>query len=142
MNSPFKTKPSAAVLLGIKTLLASGAIAGTVGIWSMLSNQAVSASKLEGSDANLEEEIFVEAESMPTLVSLIRPEVLATPEGVLANLPPSLRNVTALPTATAIVAAPPVQTLNLGTGSGGAKTGNSSSKKANRKKSAAKSKSS
>lgn len=142
MNSPFKSKPSATVLLGIKTLLASGAIAGTVGIWSMLSNQEVSASKLEESDANLEEAIQGEAESMPTLVSLIRPEELATPAGVLANLPPSLRNVSALPTATAIVSAPPVQTLNMGSGSGGGNTGNTSSKKANRKKSAAKSKSS
>lgn len=142
MNSPFKTKPSATVLLGIKTLLASGAIAGTVGIWSMLSNQAVSAAKVDGTESTQDEEAMVEADAMPTLVSLIRPEVLSTPEGVLANLPPSLRNVSALPTATAIVSAPPVQTLNLGSGSSGAKTGNSSARKASRKKSAAKSKSS
>ncbi len=136
MSSPFKTRPPGIVLSGIKAILASGAIAGAIGIWTLLSNQAVEGSYNQdlNSDSELDENNT--AESLPTLVSLIQ---LDGDQVVSANpteIPTDLRAISALPTATVSIQAPLVQTVNLGGGSGG------TAKKTARKKSAAKTRSS
>jgi hypothetical protein len=140
MSSPFKTRPPGIVLTGIKAILASGAIAGAIGIWTLLSNQAVEGSYTTdiNSDAGTDENNTVG--SVPTLVSLIQLDgdllVSANPTEL-----PDLRSISALPTATVSIQAPIVQTVNLGAGSGGAQSGGNA-KKTSRKKSAAKTRSS
>lgn len=113
MQQTNRKKPGSGVLNGIKILLASGAVAGAVGIWSILAGNAMSDSSVTGQDAGNNG-----LADLPTLVPLADiPTVSA-----VAGIDPltGLRNVAA-PTQGAVIQAPAVQSVIIGgsTASGG-----------------------
>ena len=50
MQQTNRNKPSAGVLNGIKIVIASGAVAGAMGIWSMLAGKALNNSNVQAQD--------------------------------------------------------------------------------------------
>jgi hypothetical protein len=114
MQQTNRNKPSAGVLKGIKIVIASGAVAGAMGIWSMLAGKALNNSNVQAQgqdDTGLAE--------LPTLI----PYVAVQASGVnpaVDNTLTGLRNVTGPTTQnTTVQAAPVVQTMVIAAPSGG-----------------------
>jgi len=142
MNSPFKSRPPGIVLTGLKAFLASGALAGAIGIWTLLANQAVQGSNTKADNTDNAVDDSNSLEPMPTLVQLVQLNTDQSVAVLPTDLPPTLRTISAIPTATVSIQPQPVQTVNLGAGSGGAQQSGASANKPARKKSAAKTRSS
>ncbi len=143
MKSPFKSRPPGIVLTGLKAFLASGALAGAIGIWTLLANQVVEGSNTKDVNTDNDVDDSNSLDPMPTLVSLIQLRTDDQSAAVIpTDLPPAMRTISAIPTATVSIQPQPVQTVNLGAGSGGAQQSGGSAKKPARKKSAAKTRSS
>ncbi len=138
MNSPFKSRPPGIVLTGLKAFLASGALAGAIGIWTLLANQAVEGSNTKDVNTDNGVDDSNSLDAMPTLVPLIQLHTDQSVAVIPTDLPPALRTISAIPTATVSIQPQPVQTVNLGAGSGGAQQSGGGAKKTARKKSAAK----
>ena len=107
-----RKKPGSGVLNGIKIVLASGAVAGAVGIWSMLSGNAMNDTNLQGQDQG-----NTDLAALPTLIPLVDASTLATNP---ASDPSTtgLRSVT-VPTQSAAIQAPVVQTVIIAAPSSG-----------------------
>ncbi len=104
MQQTNRKKPGSGVLNGIKIVLASGAVAGAVGIWSMLAGNAMNDTNLQGQDQG-----NTDLAELPTLIPLADVSTMA----VIPVSDPSttgLRSVT-VPTQGAAIQAPVVQTI-------------------------------
>lgn len=124
MNSNSTGKPSKAALTGLKMVLVSASIAGSIGLWGALSEKAM---QVAASNVN-DDSDAIDANSLntlPTLTNLIS----VNTDQMVQYIPtptagPVLRDVAALPTPTAFTA-PEVKTVLIGVpvsgGGGGAK---------------------
>ena len=110
MQSVKRTKPNPGVLNGIKLVLASGAIAGAVGIWSALSGSAVNNAPAQIQNPNTNELV-----NLPTLVPLV---MNPTSNLNADQTEVVLRNVTA-PEPSVVIQTPVVQSIVIGGTSGG-----------------------
>jgi hypothetical protein len=113
MQQTNRNKPSAGVLNGIKIVIASGAVAGAMGIWSMLAGKALNNSNVQAQgqdDTGLAE--------LPTLIPYVAVQASGV-SPVVNNSPTGLRNVTGPTQNTAIQTAPVVQTMVIAAPSGG-----------------------
>lgn len=125
MNNMNPKKPSTAMLNGVKLVLVSASVAGSIGLWSTLAEktmQYASASAGDGENISTVEQIAAQ----PTLASLVQINSSAVvPSQPPPTSAPELRDVAAMPTATAYTA-PEVKTVVIGVpvagGGGGSKS--------------------
>lgn len=142
MSTNLPGRPSAEVLNGIKIMILSGALAGTIATWGWISSSSMQAVKAndepQPTDDPAENEFAIVIPTIMDVVmlensSLTTSEVVATPQ-------PDIRSVDALPTQ-AVSAGPEIKTVivsvpvSSGGGGGGGKSGGSSSKPAAKTKS-------
>jgi hypothetical protein len=107
MQQTNRNKPSAGVLNGIKIVIASGAVAGAMGIWSMLAGKALNNSNVQAQgqdDTGLAE--------LPTLIPYVAVQASGV-SPVVDNSLTGLRNVTGPTQNTTVQTAPVVQTMVL-----------------------------
>ena len=108
-----RNKPTAGVLNGIKIVIASGAIAGAVGIWSMLAGKALANSNLQEQDQG-----NTGLTELPTLVPItVAQNTWISP--VVSQSSTGLRSVTAPSSNLNIQAAPVIETVIINAPSGG-----------------------
>lgn len=110
MQTGNRTKPEAGILKAIKIVLASGAVAGTVGIWSALAGSAMS-----NSSTQLQSPGGNNLTTFPTLVPLV---INPTSSQGVDQAGIIQRNVTA-PEPGAVMQTPVIQTIIVGGSSGG-----------------------
>ena len=113
MQQTNRNKPSAGVLNGIKIVIASGAVAGAMGIWSMLAGKALNNSNVQAQDQDTTGLV-----ELPTLI----PYATGQASGVnleVNNSTTGLRNVTGPTQNSTIQTAPVVQTMVIAAPSGG-----------------------
>lgn len=115
MQQTNRKKPGSGVLNGIKIVLASGAVAGAVGIWSILAGKALNDTNLQGQDQG-----NTDLAALPTLIPLADVSTLAT-NSALNPSTTGLRSVT-VPTQSAAIQAPVVQTVIIAAPSSGGGT--------------------
>jgi hypothetical protein len=121
MQQTNRNKPSAGVLNGIKIVIASGAVAGAMGIWSMLAGKALSNSNVQAQDQD-----NTGLAELPTLIPFAEVQVSGV-SPVVNNSTAGLRSVTGPTQNMTIQTAPVVQTMVLaapsvsGGGGGGVK---------------------
>jgi hypothetical protein len=116
MQQTNRKKPDSGVLNGIKIVLASGAVAGAVGIWSMLAGNAMNDVNLQSQDQG-----NTGLADLPTLIPLA--DVQASVINPVTD--PSttgLRSVT-IPTQSSTLQSPVVQPMVLGAPAVGAVSG-------------------
>jgi hypothetical protein len=124
MQQTNRKKPDSGVLNGIKIVLASGAVAGAVGIWSMLAGNAMNDVNLQGQDQG-----NTGLADLPTLIPLADVQAsLINPVSDPSST--GLRSVT-VPTQSATLQSPIVQPMILGapSSSGGAVSGSAAKPK-------------
>jgi hypothetical protein len=121
MQQSNRNKPSAGVLNGIKIVIASGAVAGAMGIWSMLAGKA-----LNNSNVQAQNQDNTGLAELPTLIPYQAVQASSV-SPVVNNSTAGLRSVTGPTQNTIVQAAPVVQTMVLsapsvsGGGGGGVK---------------------
>jgi hypothetical protein len=113
MQQTNRNKPSAGVLNGIKIVIASGAVAGAMGIWSMLAGKALNNSTVQaqGQDSTGIAEL-------PTLIPYVAVQSSGVNPGVDNSLA-GLRSVTGPTQNSTILTAPAVLTMVIAAPSGG-----------------------
>lgn len=140
MQSNPQKKPAQGVLTGIKVVLVSGAVAGSIGIWGMLSDKALQSEMGKVSADNDQTNQVDNFTALPTLINVV---TLNTEQAfVLAPTPteaPGLRNVSAIPTQDASLSQPEIKTVVIGIPSGGSGGGGTKSSKASKPASSTKS---
>jgi hypothetical protein len=115
MTPTNRNKPLPGVLNGIKIIIASGAVAGAVGIWSLLAGKA-----LDNTNIQVQDQGNIDLADLPTLIPLaaVQNSVI---NSVADQSSTGLRSVV-IPTQGAVIQAPVVQTVIIAapsTGGGG-----------------------
>jgi hypothetical protein len=113
MQQTNRNKPSAGVLNGIKIVIASGAVAGAMGIWSMLAGKALNNSNVQAQDQD-----STGIAELPTLIPYVAVQSSGVNPGVDNSLA-GLRSVTGPTQNSTILTAPAVQTMVIAAPSGG-----------------------
>jgi hypothetical protein len=113
MQQTNRNKPSAGVLNGIKIVIASGAVAGAMGIWSMLAGKALNNSNVQAQDQD-----STGIAELPTLIPYVAVQSSGVNPGVDNSLA-GLRSVTGPTQNSTILTAPAVLTMVIAAPSGG-----------------------
>jgi hypothetical protein len=125
MNSNSNSKPSKAALTGMKVVLVSASIAGSIGLWGALSQEAMNvAAKSDDSASDVPG--VTDLAYLPTLTNLIQIDTSKVVQyAPTPTAGPVLRDVAMMPTPTAYTA-PEVKTVVIGVpvsgGGGGGKS--------------------
>jgi hypothetical protein len=139
MSASLPGKPSAEVLNGIKIMILSGALAGTIATWGWISSSSMKTVQanddLQPTDPPVQNEFAI---VIPTIMDVVTLDANSLPAPVVQTTPqPDIRAVDVLPTQSASISGPEIKTVivNVPVSSGGGKSGGSSSKPAAKTKS-------
>jgi hypothetical protein len=120
--SPLPSKPSADVLNGIKIIILSGALAGTIATWGWISSNSLKSVKANTDQQPTvppaEENQFVVV--IPPIADVVTLDASSATVPVVQTTPaPDLRTVSALPTQSASSSGPQIKTVVIGVQTGG-----------------------